>query len=200
MVSLATSGEFNALGLDAPVTIKPSTSFFDPQVTVGSQSRELPVRRTRRSRAAHGVLVRQRPQAADAARHRSRRSATAAGRRRQRPDGRRREGRPHVRRAGRACRACCRWSCTRVQAPAEDASRASPATTPTGCRPARAARRRAATSSTARGSPSSSCSARSRCGPARSIKWDADGMKATNVPDAQPIIEGSYRKGWELPV
>jgi hypothetical protein len=24
-------------------------------------------------------------------------------------------------------------------------------------------------------------------------------MKATNVPEAQPFIEGSYRKGWELP-
>jgi hypothetical protein len=32
------------------------------------------------------------------------------------------------------------------------------------------------------------------------VKWDAAGMKATNVPEAQPFIEGSYRKGWELPV
>jgi hypothetical protein len=32
------------------------------------------------------------------------------------------------------------------------------------------------------------------------IKWDSVGMKATNVPDAQQYIEGSYRKGWELPV
>ncbi len=32
------------------------------------------------------------------------------------------------------------------------------------------------------------------------VKWDAEAMKATNVPDAQPFIEGSYRKGWELPV
>ena len=32
------------------------------------------------------------------------------------------------------------------------------------------------------------------------LKWDAAGMKATNVPEAQPFIEGSYRKGWELPV
>ena len=32
------------------------------------------------------------------------------------------------------------------------------------------------------------------------IKWDAAAMKATNVPAAQPFIEGSYRKGWELPV
>jgi predicted dehydrogenase len=32
------------------------------------------------------------------------------------------------------------------------------------------------------------------------VKWDAQGMKATNAPDAQRFIEGSYRKGWELPV
>ena len=34
----------------------------------------------------------------------------------------------------------------------------------------------------------------------KTIKWDADGMKATNVTDAQPMLEGSYRTGWELPV
>jgi hypothetical protein len=32
------------------------------------------------------------------------------------------------------------------------------------------------------------------------LKWDAAAMKATNVPDAQRLLEGSYRKGWELPV
>jgi predicted dehydrogenase len=32
------------------------------------------------------------------------------------------------------------------------------------------------------------------------VKWDAEGMRATNAPDAQPFIEGAYRKGWELPV
>ena len=31
------------------------------------------------------------------------------------------------------------------------------------------------------------------------LKWDAEGMKAANVPEAQPFIDGSYRKGWELP-
>jgi predicted dehydrogenase len=31
------------------------------------------------------------------------------------------------------------------------------------------------------------------------LKWDAANMKVTNVPDAQAIIDGSYRKGWELP-
>jgi predicted dehydrogenase len=32
------------------------------------------------------------------------------------------------------------------------------------------------------------------------LKWDAEGMKVTNVPAAQPFIEGTYREGWELPV
>jgi predicted dehydrogenase len=32
------------------------------------------------------------------------------------------------------------------------------------------------------------------------VKWDAQGMKAANVPEAQRYIEGTYRKGWELPV
>jgi len=34
----------------------------------------------------------------------------------------------------------------------------------------------------------------------KTIKWDTDAMKATNVADAQPMLEGSYRAGWELPV
>jgi predicted dehydrogenase len=32
------------------------------------------------------------------------------------------------------------------------------------------------------------------------LKWDAEGMKASNAPVTQPWIEGTYRKGWELPV
>ena len=32
------------------------------------------------------------------------------------------------------------------------------------------------------------------------VKWDAASMAATNAPDAQPFIEGIYRKGWELPL
>jgi predicted dehydrogenase len=32
------------------------------------------------------------------------------------------------------------------------------------------------------------------------VKWDAQGMKAANVPQAQALLEGSYRKGWELAV
>jgi predicted dehydrogenase len=31
-------------------------------------------------------------------------------------------------------------------------------------------------------------------------KWDAAGMAVTNAPEAKPLMEGSYRKGWELPV
>ena len=31
------------------------------------------------------------------------------------------------------------------------------------------------------------------------LKWDAANMKATNA-DVQPLLGGSYRKGWELPV
>jgi predicted dehydrogenase len=32
------------------------------------------------------------------------------------------------------------------------------------------------------------------------LKWDGAAMNATNAPEAQTFIEGSYRKGWELPV
>ena len=32
------------------------------------------------------------------------------------------------------------------------------------------------------------------------LKWDAAGMRVTNVPQAQPFIDGTYRQGWELPV
>jgi predicted dehydrogenase len=32
------------------------------------------------------------------------------------------------------------------------------------------------------------------------LKWDAAGVTVPNAPNAQPMIEGTYRKGWELPV
>ena len=32
------------------------------------------------------------------------------------------------------------------------------------------------------------------------LRWDPVNMSVTNVPDAQRYIEGTYRKGWELPV
>ena len=31
------------------------------------------------------------------------------------------------------------------------------------------------------------------------LKWDAEAMRVSNVPEAQQWIEGTYRKGWELP-
>lgn len=30
------------------------------------------------------------------------------------------------------------------------------------------------------------------------IEWDAKAMKATNAPEAEPFLKGSYRPGWEL--
>jgi predicted dehydrogenase len=30
------------------------------------------------------------------------------------------------------------------------------------------------------------------------IEWDAKAMKATNAPEAEPLLKGSYRPGWEL--
>ena len=30
------------------------------------------------------------------------------------------------------------------------------------------------------------------------IQWDAKGMKATNAPEAETFLKGSYRPGWEL--
>ena len=32
------------------------------------------------------------------------------------------------------------------------------------------------------------------------IEWDAAAMKATNAPEAEPLIRKPYRKGFELPV
>ena len=135
----------------------------------------------------------------DAARHRSRRPATAARRRRQRPPGRRREGRPHVRRVVRHAAPAADGAAPRVQAPAEDApARGRPSRRlaaglqgrHTGVQQFRV--RRALTEFVLLGTLAL------RTG--KVMKWDAEGMKATNVPEAQPFIEGSYRKGWELPV
>lgn len=35
---------------------------------------------------------------------------------------------------------------------------------------------------------------------AKVVKWDAAGMRATNAPAAQALIDGTYRKGWELQI
>jgi hypothetical protein len=32
------------------------------------------------------------------------------------------------------------------------------------------------------------------------LKWDAAAMKATNAPQADAFLHGTYRKGWELAV
>ena len=31
----------------------------------------------------------------------------------------------------------------------------------------------------------------------KKLQWDADAMKATNAPEAEPFIKREYRKGWE---
>jgi hypothetical protein len=31
------------------------------------------------------------------------------------------------------------------------------------------------------------------------LKWDAEAMQAVKVPETQRWIEGTYRKGWEMP-
>jgi predicted dehydrogenase len=33
----------------------------------------------------------------------------------------------------------------------------------------------------------------------KTLKWDSRTMSVANVPDAQAMLEGNYRKGWELP-
>ena len=113
---------------------------------------------------------------------------------------RRREGLSSRVQGGRECRACCRWRCTvRYTRP--------PKTLP------RVAGHHADWLQACKGS-TPACSnfeygARLtefvllgtlalRTG--KVMKWDAAGMKAINVPQAQPFIEGRYRKGWELPV
>ena len=30
------------------------------------------------------------------------------------------------------------------------------------------------------------------------LHWDGPGMKAPNVPQAEPLIRGHFRKGWEI--
>jgi hypothetical protein len=34
----------------------------------------------------------------------------------------------------------------------------------------------------------------------KTIEWDADNLKATNAPEADPLIHRSYRRGWEPPL
>ena len=160
---------FNALGLDAPQTIEA------PDVLCRSRAGRSGSNYVTFRFAAKGdrgpltvLLVRQRPQAGRPARHRSRRSGAAPRRRRQRPDAGRRQGHHHLPRVVGDAAPAADGSAARRTSVRRRPCPAWPATTPTGCRPARAARPRAATSTTARDSPSSCCSARWRCGPARS--------------------------------
>jgi hypothetical protein len=30
------------------------------------------------------------------------------------------------------------------------------------------------------------------------LQWNGPDMKATNVPEAEPYVRGSFRKGWEI--
>jgi hypothetical protein len=33
----------------------------------------------------------------------------------------------------------------------------------------------------------------------RRIRWDAENMRATNAPEAEQYVRGTYRPGWEVP-
>jgi hypothetical protein len=32
----------------------------------------------------------------------------------------------------------------------------------------------------------------------KTLRWDGAGMRASNVPEAEPFIRGYFRKGWEI--
>jgi hypothetical protein len=142
---------FNALELDAPVTMEARTSLIDPDITVGSHL----VTYQYAAKGARGPLTLYwydnglRP-------------ATPLLLDPDDPRQRLGEGDNGLMIVG------CPWNCIRNTGGPKRRCRVSKAITPTGCRAARAARRRAATSSTARVSPNSSSSARSRSAPARS--------------------------------
>ena len=191
---------FNALGLDAPLTVEATTSLVDPQVTLGAQPRDLPVTAP----------------TATAGRSRSTGTTTASGRRRRSaidpddPQQRLGEGDNGLLVVGeKGYLTCAGWSGMPRLLPLElhRAYKRPPKTIP------RVAGHHADWLQACKGGtpPCSNFEYGARLtefmllGPlalrtGKVIKWDADGMKATNVPDAQPFLEGSYRKGWELPV
>ena len=111
---------FNALGLDVPITMEARGSDVDPETTTGSHLVTYQYGAKGNRGPLTLYLVRQRPQTAHAARHRSGRPAAAARRGRQRPHVRRREGHPHVRRLVRDAAPAPDGTAPRVQAPAED--------------------------------------------------------------------------------
>ncbi len=184
-----------------PSTIKPSTSFFDPQVTIGANLVSYQFAARGESRAAHGVLVRRR----------ACRPPTPLGIDPDDPRQRLGDGDNGLMVVGeKGVLTCPGWSGMPRLLPLELHF----ATT--------SGRRRRFRGSTGHhadwlqgckgGTPPCSnfgYGARLtefvllgalalRTG--KTIKWDADAMKATNVADAEPMLEGSYRKGWELPV
>ena len=110
------------------------------------------------------------------------------------------KGEPHLRRVVRHAAPACRWNCTARTSVRRRRSRAWRATTPTGCRPARAARRACSNFEYGARLTEFMLLGNLALRTGKVVKWDAEGMKATNAPEAQPLIEGTYRKGWELPV
>ena len=184
---------FNALGLDAPVTMEATASFVDPQVDYGQQPGHLPVR------GEGGIGDRSRCSGTTTASGRRLRSASirttrsSGSARGQRPHARRREGDPHVRRLVRDAAPAPDGAAPRVQRP--------PKTLP------RVAGHHADWLQACKGG-TPACSnfeygARLtefvllgtlalRTG--KVVKWDAEGMRAANAPEAQPFIEGATAK------
>ena len=87
-----------------------------------------------------------------------------------------------------------------LRAPGEDAPSRRRATTPTGCRRARAGR--PACSHFGYGARLTEFmllgNVALRTG--RRLRWDAASMRATNAPEADRSLRQPYRSGWELPV
>ena len=157
---------FNALGLDAPVTVEARASFVDAEVITGSNlvTYQYAARGDRGPLTVYWYDNGLRP-------------PTPLGVDPDDPLQRLGEGDNGLMLVGeKGILTCAGWSGMPRLLPLElhraykrppRPSPASPGIMPTGCRPARAAHPRAATSSTARGSPSSSSSARWRSGRAR---------------------------------
>jgi hypothetical protein len=189
---------FNALDLDGPTLVEGPARRYDPETVVGSHFMTL--RCPPKERAGrHRVLVRRRAAAAG-----------AAGIDPDDPQQRLGEGDNGIvivgekgiltAAAGRACRACCRSTCTASYRP--------PAKTLP-----RVAGHHADWIQACKGGtkPCSNFEYGARLTEfmllgtlalraRKPIKWDAANMRASNAPDVQPIIEGTYRPGWELPV
>ena len=53
-------------------------------------------------------------------------------------------------------------------------------------------------SSTPAGSPRPTTWATSPIRAGKKLEWDAENLRCTNAPEADPFIRRDYRKGWEL--